>query len=359
MKYLNDFNIDKFIDNISTEDLQFLKLTGYEAYYSQRIYGQDVIIAVADTGVTPHEELKGNVIGGKSFVDYTNSYYDDNGHGTHVAASIAGKNVGVARLTKILPVKVLDKDGYGNLSDLIRGLYWISDYKVKYGANITAVNLSLSSSNNEWEVIDVLHEAIKTLVENNIAVIASAGNSGETEITYPAAYDEVISVGAVDINKRRALFSTMGNYVDLCQIGVNVLSAWYEGGYAVMSGTSMSTALVSGIAALISSKHSQVFNQSISEDYLYKSLKLNTKDLGVRGTDIKYGAGFCTLQPLELEMRLKSNSNRAYVNGKKIRLNNNVDIDGDRIIMPMDVLPNYTGAYARYDGKKGNVEFIY
>lgn len=357
---IDDFQIDKFLKGISNEDLQFLKLTGYEAYYSQGIFGQDIIVAVADTGVSPHNELRGRLLPGRSFVDYTNSYYDDNGHGTHVASSVAGTNVGVAAMTKILPLKVLDQDGYGNLDDLIRGLYWLNDYKTREAANIVAVNLSLSADKStDSKTIKNMHEAVKALVSNNIAVITSAGNTGEIDTTYPSSYAESISVGAVDIKRRRALFSTMGNFVDLCQIGVDVVSSWYKGGYAVMSGTSMSTAIISGIAALISSKHLQVFNQPISEDYLYKSLKLNTKDLGIKGTDMMYGAGFCTLQPLELDMKLRNNSRRAYINGQSVTLSDNVDVDGDRIIMPMDVLPDYTGAYARYDENKGNVEFLY
>ncbi len=357
---INDFEIDKYMDTVTNKDLQFLKLTGYETYYSQGIYGQDVIIAVADTGVSPHKELQGRTVIGKSFVDYTNSFYDDNGHGTHVAASVAGKNVGVASMSNILSLKVLDKDGYGNLDDLVNGLYWLNDYKTREKANIAAVNLSLSADKStDSKIINELHEVVRILVANDIAVIASAGNTGQMDVTYPSSYDESISVGAVDIKRKRALFSTMGNFVDLCQVGVDVVSAWYQGGYAAMSGTSMSTAIISGIAALISSKYIQVFNESITEDYLYRSLKLNTKDLGIKGTDMKYGAGFCTLQPLDLDMRMKNNSRKMYVNGKSVSVSNPIDFDSDRISMPFNILSGYTGAYSMYDEDAETAEFLY
>lgn len=339
---LNEFNIDKVIDSVSRNDLKFLNLTGRETYYSQSIYGKDSIIAVVDTGVSPHSELSGNLLKGKSFVDYTSNTSDDNGHGTHVAATISGTNVGIAPDTQILPVKVLDKEGSGSIESLIEALNWINSYNGRYGKNITAVNMSLSADSNlSVRLIDGLHRAIKKLVDNSVAVIVAAGNSSKAEIRYPAAYEEVICVGAVDINLKRAMFSTMGDHVDVCEIGVDVVSAWYKGGYAIMSGTSMATPIVSGIAALISSKYKQVFNEYITEDYLWRSLKLNTKDLGIKGADREYGVGFSTLQPLEADMLLKNNSNYVRVNGKRYKLDEKIDIGQ----FPLGFMEYFTGAY--------------
>jgi major intracellular serine protease len=359
IKFKN-FGVDKVIEKISYKDLEFLNLTGRNTYYSQGIFGENTIIAVVDTGVASHSELRHNLLPGESFVDYTNRPYDDNGHGTHVAGSIAGKNVGVAPKAKILPVKVLGKDGSGSLQNLIDGLYWISDYQQKTDKKITAVNMSLSAGKDlDKETLKALHEPIQKLVKNNIAVIVSAGNSGKLDVNYPAAYDEVISVGAVDINRKRALFSTMGDYIDVCQVGVDVVSAWYKGGYAVMSGTSMSAPLVSGIAALIASKYKQVFSEDINEDYLWKSLKLNTKDLGIKGADRKYGVGFCTLQPLEADILLKNNSSNLIINGKKYRLDGKVNIEEHNFELPSEFLENITGAYCKFYPKNKRVKLLY
>ncbi|MGI6227160.1 MAG: S8 family peptidase, partial [Peptococcales bacterium] len=309
----------------------------------------ETTVAVIDTGVSPHPELRGRILNGKSFVDYTSRTYDDNGHGTHVAGTIAGRDVGIAPRANILPVKVLDGDGNGSIEDLIAGLNWINEYNSQSRAKVSVVNMSLSVDKNITEEEKAgFHQAIKTLVDNNVAVIVSAGNTGKEEIRYPAAFDEVICVGAVDINQKRALFSTMGDHIDVCQVGVGVISAWYKGGYAVMSGTSMSTPIVSGIGALIASKYKVTFNEFITEDYLWKSLKLNTKDLGIKGADREYGTGFSTLQPLELKVMMQNNSPYIRVNGQIYRASQKIDITQGNFWLPGNIFANVTGAYTTY-----------
>lgn len=346
---LHEYMVDDTLRQVSDSELRFLSLSGRKAFYSQGIYGQDTTIAVIDTGVSPHPELRGRILNGKSFVDYTSRTFDDNGHGTHVAGTIAGRNVGIAPRANILPIKILDGDGNGSLENLIAGLNWINEYNSQSRTKISIVNMSLSVDKElTAEENDGLHQAIKNLVDNNIAVIVSAGNTGQEEIRYPAAYDEVICVGAVDINQKRAMFSTMGNHIDVCQVGVEVVSAWYEGGYAVMSGTSMSTPIVSGIAALIASKYRATFNEYITEDYLWKSLKLNTKDLGIKGADREYGTGFSTLQPLELKVMLQNNSPFLRINGQVYRADQKININEGNFWLPGSIFATATGAYTTY-----------
>ncbi|MFZ5944627.1 MAG: S8 family peptidase [Bacillota bacterium] len=346
---LQDFQINKTTMGLEEAELSFLNLSGRKAFYSQGIYGQDVTIAVIDTGVSLHSELRGRVLNGKSFVDYTSRTFDDNGHGTHVASSIAGKNVGIAPRANILPVKVLDSEGNGSLENLILGLEWVHEYNSKNRTKVSIVNMSLSVEDDMTdEEKNRFHTAVKTLVENNVAVIVSAGNTGKEEKRYPAAFEEVISVGAVDISQQRAMFSTMGDYIDVCQVGVDVIGAWYEGGYAVMSGTSMSSPLVSGMSALIASKYKLTFNENITEDYLWKSIKLNTKDLGIKGADREYGTGFCTLQPLELKMEIRNKSQYMKINGQVYKMEKVIDVAESSFWLPGSLLGEISGAYVQY-----------
>lgn len=262
-----------------------------------------------------------------------------------MAATIAGKNVGIAPGASILPVKALDSKGRGTLDNLIQALNYVGEYSLKT-RKINMVNLSLSVDDDiAEEDKEKFHTAIKNLVENDIAVIVAAGNTGKEDIRYPAAFQEVIAVGAVDISQKRAMFSTMGNHIDVCQIGVDVVSAWYKGGYATMSGTSMSTPMVCGIGALLTSKYHAAFNEVIKEDYLWKSLKLNTKDLGIQGVDREYGTGFATLQPLQIYMEMENNSPYLKINEQVYRLQENLVFSPDNFMLPGKHLSEASGAY--------------
>ena len=334
MNYL-DYTVGKsFTDGtFGEDDLKFLNLSGRKSFYSQGYYGQDIIVAVVDTGVSPHEELEDRLIspGINTNQSYTYNFrnskegsYDDRGHGTHVACSIAGKNVGIAPKCKILSVKVLDgSGGCNNTMDIVNGIRKAIQWRGTNGEKVNIISMSLSGTMQTLgaNAVENLHSAIKSAVDNNILVVCSSGNTGveETE-RYPACFDEVVTVGAVDVDKQLAMFSTKGNQVDVCQVGVNVLSANYKGGYVAMSGTSMSTPLTSGIACLIACRHKQQFGEHITERKLYEALKMNTKDLGIKGVDKLFGAGFCSLQPLNVRLELKVGENTAILNGEKIKL---------------------------------------
>ncbi|WP_066505708.1 S8 family serine peptidase [Abyssisolibacter fermentans] len=366
MLKVDSFNIDDMKNELQEDDLRFLNLSGRKAFHSQGILGQGVIVAVVDTGVSNHTELEGRILRGRNFCNYRGSTNteDDNGHGTHVAGSIAGTNVGIAPKTQILPVKVLSGDGDGNIKDIIKALQWIKEYKSKDGRKVSIVSISLSTNGQKESEKDLgeFHESIKELVKSNLAVICSAGNSSIEEIRYPAVFKEVICVGAVDLEKKKALFSTEGEHVDVCQIGVNVLSCWYkqsEYDYAVMSGTSMSTPIVSGIAALIACKHKVALGEAIPEDYLWRNLKMSTKDLGIPGADTKYGVGFCTLQPLQTNIIVQHKNKTMIVNDQKIKLDKAPEIQEGRFMLPARFISEATGAFIEFDKKEKSAKFIY
>ncbi|MDD5656413.1 MAG: S8 family peptidase [Elusimicrobia bacterium] len=210
--------------------------------------GKGARVAVVDTGIfTEHADLKGKVDGGYdafSKSELREKYQDQNGHGTHVAGTIAASRdgmgvVGVAPRARLYAVRVLDENGSGSLSSVIDGLVWCANN------GIQVANLSLGTS----EVSEALHRAVRYAQSRGVVVVAAAGNSGGA-VTYPAAYPEAIAVAASDSADKVASFSSRGPEVDFIAPGVDVVSSAMDGGFASFSGTSMAAPHVSGMAAL-------------------------------------------------------------------------------------------------------------
>ncbi len=255
--------------------------TAWNAGYT----GINIKVAVIDTGIALHPDL--TIEGGANFVATASSYYDDNGHGTHVAGIIAAKInglgvIGVAPDAKLYSVKVLSSSGSGYLSDVVSGIDW------SITNNMDIINMSLGSSTDS--------PAMKTAIDtayygHGILVVASAGNSGtlntrRDNVGYPAKYDSVIAVAATDINNNRASFSSTGPAVEVAAPGVSIRSTYLNNGYATLSGTSMSAPHVAGHLALMK----QAF-PTLSAASLRIKLQEYTLDLGTIGKDNLYGYG--------------------------------------------------------------------
>ncbi len=209
------------------------------------------MIAVIDTGVDyNHPDLKGQVIKGKDFVDQDEDPMDENGHGTHcsgISAAITNNQIGIAGMApkvKVLAVRVLNADGDGYLADVTNGITYAADRGAK------VISLSLGSSRGSH----TLQRAIQYAKEKGSIIIAAAGNDGTSLPTYPAYYSNVIAVAATDKNDRKASFSNYGHWVDLAAPGVDIISTWLNNNYQNLSGTSMSTPFVAGIAGLLASE---------------------------------------------------------------------------------------------------------
>lgn len=247
--------------------------------------GKGITVAILDTGCdTTHPDLKERIVGGRNFTDddggNPNVYKDYNGHGTHVAGTIAAVQnnkgvVGVAPEANLLIIKVLDKNGSGQYEWIINGIH----YAIEQKADI--ISMSLGGPENVPE----LHEAIQKAVANNILVICAAGNSGDgngstDEFDYPGSYNEVVSVGAIDLKRHSSDFSNSNNEVDVVAPGEGILSTYLNGTYATLSGTSMATPHVSGAVALIKVLASTSFERNITESELYAQLIKRTVPLG-------------------------------------------------------------------------------
>lgn len=210
--------------------------------------GAGVRVAVIDTGIdSSHPDLQGKVDGGFDAITQSEqkaAWQDGNGHGTHVAGTIAalrdGKGVaGVAPKARLYAVRVLDQDGSGSLSSVINGIIWCA----KNG--IQVANMSLGSAAPS----EAMQKALRYAKSRGVVVVASAGNSGGP-VGFPGAYPEVIGVAASDFEDHVATFSSRGPEVDFIAPGVSVVSTAMGGGYANFSGTSMAAPHVTGLAAL-------------------------------------------------------------------------------------------------------------
>ena len=272
--------------------------------------GEGVTVAVVDTGVNPtgHDGFGDRLLPGYNAITGSESTWQDaNQHGTHVAGTIAQETnngtgvAGIAFSANILPVKVLPRSGFASDSNIS----WVTDgidWAVDHGADI--INMSLGGPNPS----PPLEEAVNDAVNRGVTVIAAAGNEN-TQVGYPAAYDSVIAVGAVDQNKERTFYSNFGPALDIVAPGGtsdDIDNDGYEDGilqetfhqylgfryfavgwnYYFFQGTSMAAPHVAGVAALIKSKHPDWTPEQI------RSALINTaEDLGDPGRDDQYGYG--------------------------------------------------------------------
>ena len=260
--------------SIHCEDLDTMGLTG-----------AGVGVAVLDTGIYPHEDFENRIMAFKDFVRRRPGPYDDNGHGTHIAAMIGGNGAssdgryrGVAPGCGLIAVKVLDFRGNGFASDVLAGLRWIRENKEKYG--IRVVNISVGSlSRKDMSENSVLVRGVDAAWDDGLVVVVAAGNHGpgRMTITTPGISRKVITIGCSDDYKE---VEVMGNRMvdysgrgptmaciskpDLVAPGSGIISCCNQPGqYMPKSGTSMSTPLVSGAVALLLERYPQMTNRDV------------------------------------------------------------------------------------------------
>jgi subtilisin family serine protease len=264
--------------------------------------GSGVKVAVLDTGIDKdHPDLK--IAGGVNFVAGKIDRWDDkNGHGTHVAGTIAAQNndigvVGVSPGVELYAVKVLGNDGSGWVSDIAEGVYWC----IENGMDV--ISMSFGSSYNSTTLYEALYDAYT----NGTILIAAAGNSGDgdpntDDVTYPARYDFVIAVAATDQADSTPGWSSEGSEIDLAAPGVDILSTYKGGGYTTFSGTSMAAPHVTGTVALYIEKYVQN-NNGTKPDFntVYTALISNADDLMDPGFDNYSGYGLVDADGTVLE----------------------------------------------------------
>ena len=258
--------------------------------------GDLVKLCVLDTGLPDHCDIDPE--GGKSFVQgYLN---DTNGHSTFCGGILAAKTNNGMGVCGVCPNvldyygAVLDKYGSGSVDAIVRGIYWAVD---EIGADVISMSLGIP---HQFKPGKELEEACNYAVSQGCTLFASAGNDSR-EVNWPAAYDSVIAVAAVDRNMKLAKFSSRGPEVEFAAGGVDVFSTYKNNSYATMSGTSFSCPAVAGVGCLIASKF-KAKGVRLTPEEIRNRIKKIAYDVGPEGKDDMFGYGIpvftkdCTLE---------------------------------------------------------------
>ena len=266
--------------------------------------GSGATVAIIDTGISQGTDLVDTCfVDGYDFVNGDSNPDDDNGHGTHVAGTVAqstNNNVGVCGVAFdccLMAVKVLNSYGSGTYADIIDGI----NFATNNGADVISMSLEGSQPSSGME------DALENAYNSGVTCIAASGNSGQNGVAYPAAYDDyVIAVGATQYDKSRAPYSNYGSSLDIVAPGGNLnldqngdgygdgvlqqtfTTSWWGGkswSYYFFQGTSMATPHVSGVAALL-------YSEGVTNpDDVREAIEQTAYDLGSNGWDMYYGYG--------------------------------------------------------------------
>ncbi|MFJ8635292.1 S8 family peptidase [Streptomyces sp. NPDC093568] len=229
-------------------DQTSLPLSGTYTYPDSA--GSGVTAYVIDTGVRiTHQQISGRASYGYDAVDGDTTAADGNGHGTHVATTIAGSTYGVAKKAKIVAVRVLDNSGSGTTAGVIAGIDWVTNNH----SGPSVANLSLGGGASS-----TLDTAVRNSIASGVTYAVAAGNSNANASSYsPARVTEAITVGATTSSDARASYSNYGSVLDIFAPGSSITAGWYTSDTATntISGTSMATPHVAGAAAVYLASH--------------------------------------------------------------------------------------------------------
>ncbi|MBT1096240.1 S8 family peptidase [Streptomyces sp. Tu102] len=229
-------------------DQAALPLSGTYTYPDSA--GSGVTAYVIDTGVRiTHQQISGRAAYGYDAVDGDTTASDGNGHGTHVATTIAGSTYGVAKKAKIVAVRVLDNSGSGTTAGVIAGIDWVTANH----SGPSVANMSLGGGAST-----TLDTAVRNSIASGVTYAVAAGNSSANASSYsPARVTEAITVGATTSSDARASYSNYGSVLDIFAPGSSITAGWYTSDTATntISGTSMATPHVAGAAAVYLASH--------------------------------------------------------------------------------------------------------
>ncbi|MFH8449117.1 S8 family peptidase [Streptomyces fungicidicus] len=229
-------------------DQASLPLSGTYTYPDSA--GSGVTAYVIDTGVRiTHQQISGRAAYGYDAVDGDTTASDGNGHGTHVATTIAGSTYGVAKKAKIVAVRVLDNNGSGTTAGVIAGIDWVTANH----SGPSVANLSLGGGASS-----TLDTAVRNSIASGVTYAVAAGNSSANASSYsPARVTEAITVGATTSTDARASYSNYGSVLDVFAPGSSITAGWHTSDTATntISGTSMATPHVAGAAAVYLAGH--------------------------------------------------------------------------------------------------------
>ncbi len=295
-------SIDAYNDTYRSQQWALTAFNAEAVHKASR--GAGITVAVIDTGVKEsHPDLDPEIVlSGTDYVAPGTSANDENGHGTHVAGIIAAQRnngrgiAGLAPRAKILPVRVLDRNGSGTSANVSKGIIYAADRGAK------VINLSLGSTQSS----SAMQSAVSYAISKNVLVVAAAGNRGcgilGTPTEYPAAYSGVVGVGGVTPSLQRVSSSSCGSWVDVAAPGQGIISTMIRSSvglgcsssadYCTLNGTSFSTPYVAAAGALA------IAERGWSQATVASRLQSTATDLSPSGKDKNTGAGL--INPLKL-----------------------------------------------------------
>lgn len=300
--FLPPFKIEQTLTAQEAGDKKGWQITAFDLPRAwKHAMGKGVKVAILDSGCDlDHPDLKDNlkIVPGANFVNRKLPPIDDNAHGTHCAGIIgAAKNgigvVGVAPECTILPIKVLDKNGNGDMMNVAKAIR----FAVNHGADIISMSLGAPFP------LDNVRRSILWANKRGVPTFCAAGNAGRTEhIFYPARYNQTIAIGSIDKNFKRSSFSNTGEDLDFLAPGGAILSTIPDDWYGIMSGTSMACPFAVGVAALLLSYVREHKPEGIqlrnAADYrrVIRPYTASVKDKNMAGK--KFWEGFGILDPV-------------------------------------------------------------
>ncbi|GIV97328.1 MAG: hypothetical protein KatS3mg057_1985 [Herpetosiphonaceae bacterium] len=232
-----------------------------------------VVVAVVDTGIQRnHPDLDSKIVAGYDFVSGDTAADDGNGHGTHVAGTAAAETnngtggAGTCPNCKLMPVRVLDDNGSGTLTNVANGITWAADNGAK------VINLSLGGGGSS-----TLQNAVNYAWNKGVFLACAAGNENTSSPSYPAYYDKCFAVASTTSSDARSSFSNYGSWVEVAAPGSSIYSTWIGSSYNTINGTSMATPHVAGLAGLLSS-------QGLSNSQIWDRICQTADDISGTGT---------------------------------------------------------------------------
>lgn len=294
----------EYIPNDPRYDEQWnMTLLNMPTVWDYTMGDSEIVVAVIDTGVAvglSDSPINIDTDNDYDSIDEDNNAHDEHYHGTHVAGTVAQNTnnsegvAGMAPNTTILPIRVLDADGYGTNQQVADGIIWAADN----GADI--INMSLGDhtdddDNPDNQAHQLMYDACQYAYEAGVTIFAASGNDSDSRISWPARFDNTISVGSVTMDKERAYYSNAGKYLDIVAPGGEtgwssssggVLQQTSDGDYEFLQGTSMACPHAAGFGALL-----KALDPSLTPTEMRAVMTLTAEDLGEPGRDDIFGFG--------------------------------------------------------------------
>ena len=243
------------------------QITNAVYYHQLGITGKNITIAILDSGLYLHEDFnKNRILDFYDTVHYKRYPYDDCSHGTHVAGLIQSSKIGIAPQANLIPIKILDENGDGSVSNFIEGIQWILEHIDIY--HIRIVNISIGGNTLELnQEQNTLNDWVQKLWDKGVIVCCSAGNNGPNpnSVTTPGTCKDVITVGSYD-GKNFSSSGAIRPYITKPEImapGMHILSTKPQKGYQIKNGTSMSVPFISGSIALLLQLNENLTNEDV------------------------------------------------------------------------------------------------